>query len=101
MPGFCTGLACPEEGQAPESARQTAPRSLVGLQSGTQSLHHCHTTTDHFYNAVLHFKKKQMSFWGATVITSLASAIPLVGDSIVKCPNGLDKWTTHINQGLC
>jgi ubiquinol-cytochrome c reductase cytochrome b subunit len=25
----------------------------------------------------------QMSFWGATVITSLASAIPLVGDSIV------------------
>ena len=24
-----------------------------------------------------------MSFWGATVITSLASAIPLVGDSIV------------------
>lgn len=26
----------------------------------------------------------QMSFWGATVITSLASAIPLVGDSIVR-----------------
>ena len=25
----------------------------------------------------------QMSFWGATVITSLASAIPIVGDSIV------------------
>ncbi|KAL2923886.1 cytochrome b [Bienertia sinuspersici] len=25
----------------------------------------------------------QMSFWGATVITSLASAIPVVGDSIV------------------
>ena len=25
-----------------------------------------------------------MSFWGATVITSLASAIPLVGDSIVN-----------------
>src|SRR3954462_6941426 len=25
----------------------------------------------------------QMSFWGATVITSLASAIPLVGDTIV------------------
>ena len=24
-----------------------------------------------------------MSFWGATVITSLASAIPIVGDSIV------------------
>jgi quinol-cytochrome oxidoreductase complex cytochrome b subunit len=24
----------------------------------------------------------QMSFWGATVITSLASAIPLVGDEI-------------------
>ena len=24
-----------------------------------------------------------MSFWGATVITSLASAIPVVGDSIV------------------
>jgi ubiquinol-cytochrome c reductase cytochrome b subunit len=26
----------------------------------------------------------QMSFWGATVITSLASAIPVVGDSIVS-----------------
>lgn len=26
----------------------------------------------------------QMSFWGATVITSLASAIPLVGDSITQ-----------------
>jgi len=26
---------------------------------------------------------KQMSFWGATVITSLASAIPIVGDNIV------------------
>ncbi|KAK1258683.1 cytochrome b [Acorus gramineus] len=26
----------------------------------------------------------QMSFWGATVITSLASAIPVVGDSIKK-----------------
>ncbi len=26
----------------------------------------------------------QMSFWGATVITSLASAIPLVGDTIVS-----------------
>jgi ubiquinol-cytochrome c reductase cytochrome b subunit len=26
----------------------------------------------------------QMSFWGATVITSLASAIPVVGDSIVQ-----------------
>ncbi|RYX79690.1 hypothetical protein EON70_00740 [bacterium] len=26
---------------------------------------------------------EQMSFWGATVITSLASAIPVVGDSIV------------------
>ena len=25
----------------------------------------------------------QMSFWGATVITNLFSAIPLVGDSIV------------------
>lgn len=25
----------------------------------------------------------QMSFWGATVITSLASAIPIVGDQIV------------------
>jgi ubiquinol-cytochrome c reductase cytochrome b subunit len=25
----------------------------------------------------------QMSFWGATVITSLASAIPVVGDTIV------------------
>lgn len=24
-----------------------------------------------------------MSFWGATVITSLASAIPVVGDTIV------------------
>ena len=31
----------------------------------------------------VYFKEKQMSFWGATVITSLASAIPLVGDSIV------------------
>ncbi|KAI3837075.1 hypothetical protein MKW98_005408 [Papaver atlanticum] len=27
----------------------------------------------------------QMSFWGATVITSLASAIPIVGDTIVTC----------------
>ena len=26
----------------------------------------------------------QMSFWGATVITNLASAIPLIGDSIVE-----------------
>lgn len=26
---------------------------------------------------------KQMSFWGATVITSLASAVPLVGDTLV------------------
>jgi len=27
----------------------------------------------------------QMSFWGAIVITSLASAIPVVGDTIVTC----------------
>src|SRR5258708_12060606 len=27
----------------------------------------------------------QMSFWGATVITSLFSAIPVVGQSIVTC----------------
>jgi len=27
----------------------------------------------------------QMSFWGATVITNLFSAIPYVGDSIVTC----------------
>lgn len=26
----------------------------------------------------------QMSFWGATVITSMASAIPVVGESIVS-----------------
>lgn len=26
----------------------------------------------------------QMSFWGATVITSLASALPIVGESIVR-----------------
>nr|AJP33429.1 apocytochrome b [Araucaria heterophylla]QJH91762.1 apocytochrome b [Araucaria heterophylla]QXE43704.1 apocytochrome b [Araucaria cunninghamii] len=30
----------------------------------------------------------QMSFWGATVITSLASAIPVVGDAIVTWPWG-------------
>nr|QJS35640.1 apocytochrome b [Taxus cuspidata] len=30
----------------------------------------------------------QMSFWGATVITSLASAIPVVGDTIVTRPWG-------------
>ena len=29
-----------------------------------------------------------MSFWGATVITSLASAIPLVGDTIVTWLGG-------------
>ena len=27
----------------------------------------------------------QMSFWGATVITNLFSAIPLVGEAIVQC----------------
>src|SRR3546814_16177903 len=33
----------------------------------------------------------QMSYWGATVITTLFSAIPLVGDDILTCLWGGDR----------
>jgi ubiquinol-cytochrome c reductase cytochrome b/c1 subunit len=36
----------------------------------------------------------QMSFWGATVITNLFSAIPLVGNSIVTCCGAASRSTT-------
>lgn len=39
----------------------------------------------------------QMSFWGATVITSLASAIPVVGDSIVTWLWGGSQLTTLLS----
>ena len=37
----------------------------------------------------------QMSFWGATVITNLFSAIPLVGDWIVTCCGAASRSTTR------
>ena len=39
----------------------------------------------------------QMSYWGATVITNLFSAIPLVGDSIVKTGR---RESTHSTTGF-
>ncbi|MCL7036857.1 hypothetical protein MKW94_028384 [Papaver nudicaule] len=38
----------------------------------------------------------QMSFWGATVITSLASAIPVVGDTIVTWLWGVGASVLHL-----
>jgi quinol-cytochrome oxidoreductase complex cytochrome b subunit len=37
----------------------------------------------------------QMSFWGATVITNLFSAIPLVGEDRARCCGAASRSTTR------
>ena len=41
----------------------------------------------------------QMSYWGATVITNLFSAIPVVGEYIVTCCGAGSAWTTRRSTG--
>ncbi|KAH0721205.1 hypothetical protein KY284_006235 [Solanum tuberosum] len=54
---------------------------IMGDVEGGWLLRYMHANGATFIGYVLPWG--QMSFWGATVITSLASAIPVVGDTIV------------------